>query len=205
MRDPEWVALTDSQRGQLVAIWLLAADRDGVIPASPDVIKKLCFMDSAPNLKILEVHGFIELPGHVDANMTPDRRQHDQPDKSRDRVETEYIVPPKFDFEALWLRYPKKDGRRAAERHFRASVVNVEDWGRIQKALLNYLKHVAGKEAQFIKNGSTWFNNWADWVDWEGDKNGPRKQSSDLDRLFEREDQQKSEQSKLGEVPKLFR
>ena len=41
MRNPDWVGLTDAQRGQLVAIWLLAADRDGVILASPQMLKKL--------------------------------------------------------------------------------------------------------------------------------------------------------------------
>jgi len=79
MRDPNWVALTDAQRGQLVAIWLLAADRDGVIPASPCLIQKLCYMDTEPDLQLLMEHGFIE----PDANVTPPRRQRDQPEKSR--------------------------------------------------------------------------------------------------------------------------
>ncbi|KKL61244.1 hypothetical protein LCGC14_2197270, partial [marine sediment metagenome] len=30
MRDMNWVSLSDAQRGQLVAIWMLAADQDGV-------------------------------------------------------------------------------------------------------------------------------------------------------------------------------
>ena len=53
MRNPEWVALTDAQRGHLVAIWLLAADHDGVIPASPAIIRKLCYLDDGPDLKLL--------------------------------------------------------------------------------------------------------------------------------------------------------
>ena len=40
MRNIEWISLTDAERGQLVAIWLLAADHNGVIPASEEVIKK---------------------------------------------------------------------------------------------------------------------------------------------------------------------
>ena len=91
MRNPEWISLTDAERGQLVAIWLLAADHDGVIPASPDLIKKICFMTKAPNLKKLEELGFL------DANTTPTRRQRDEPkaetDKSREeKIREEGIV-----------------------------------------------------------------------------------------------------------------
>jgi len=84
MRNPEWVALTDAQRGHLVAIWLLAADHDGVIPASPAIIRKLCYLDDEPDLKLLMGHGFIE----PDANVTPDRRQHDVPETETE-AETE--------------------------------------------------------------------------------------------------------------------
>ena len=76
MRNPEWVSLSDAQRGQLVAIWLLAADHDGVIPTSPDVIKKLCYLDSIPDLKLFMDKGFIE----HDDTLASTWRQHDQPE-----------------------------------------------------------------------------------------------------------------------------
>lgn len=60
LRNPEWVLLTDAQRGQLVVIWLLAADRNGVIPASPKLIQKLGLMDEEPDIKLFIEHGFIE-------------------------------------------------------------------------------------------------------------------------------------------------
>jgi len=60
MRNPEWVSLSDAERGQLVAIWLLAADHDGVIPASPEVIQRLCFLDTIPNLNKFTDLDFIE-------------------------------------------------------------------------------------------------------------------------------------------------
>lgn len=66
-------------------------------------------------------------------------------------------------FELIWQNYPNKDGRKAAEKHFRASVKSEQDWMDIQRALENYLgseRVVKG----FIKNGSTWFNNWRDWA-----------------------------------------
>ncbi len=71
-----------------------------------------------------------------------------------------------YDFESLWGKYPKKDGRRAAERHFRASVKTDQDWRDINTAIDNYLDYIknAKVEKQYIKNGSTFFNNWRDWI-----------------------------------------
>lgn len=73
MRNSEWVGMTDAQRGRLVAIWLLAADHDGVIPASKDVIRKLCFMDDEPDIELFIELGFIENGD----NVTSDWRQDD--------------------------------------------------------------------------------------------------------------------------------
>lgn len=90
MRDPNWVELTDAQRGQLVAIWLLAADRDGVIPASPATLRKLCFMETEPDLNLFIDHGFVEAASdgcQDDANRTPERRQDDVPEKRRGEAE----------------------------------------------------------------------------------------------------------------------
>jgi hypothetical protein len=69
-------------------------------------------------------------------------------------------------FNLIWNQYPNKDGKKAAERHFNASVKTDQDWRDINQALDNYLKDdkvIRG----YIKNGSTWFNNWKDWI------NGP--------------------------------
>ena len=59
MRDPEWVSLSDAERGQLVSIWLLAADHDGTIPASPKIIQQLCYMEHLPDVKRFMELGFI--------------------------------------------------------------------------------------------------------------------------------------------------
>lgn len=69
-------------------------------------------------------------------------------------------------FDEIWNRYPSKLGRKTAERHFYASVRTQEDWLNINKALDNYLK--SNRVAQnIIQNGSTWFNQWQDWVDFK--------------------------------------
>lgn len=72
-----------------------------------------------------------------------------------------------FSFEHIWSRYPSKDGRKIAERSFKASVKTEQDWNDINQALDNYLKSERVIKG-FIKNGSTWFNNWRDWVSYTG-------------------------------------
>lgn len=83
-------------------------------------------------------------------------------------VNAPYLVPTSFesDFAARWELYPNKDGRKAAARHWKASVKTSKDVQEFDRALSNYLEHlhVTGYRA---KQGATWFNNWRDWVDWK--------------------------------------
>ena len=105
MRDPEWVSLSDAERGQLVGMWLLAADRDGDIPASASLIQKLSFMESEPNInKFIEL-GFICQNG---VNVASERCQVDQPKAEKSRKE--YSV----DFEDFWSLYPNKTAKQSA-------------------------------------------------------------------------------------------
>ena len=68
-------------------------------------------------------------------------------------------------FDLLWRQYPNKQGRKDAIRHYKASVKTEDQITSIKTALENYLGHVADKEPQYIKNGSTWFNQWEDWIE----------------------------------------
>lgn len=69
-------------------------------------------------------------------------------------------------FEELWKIYPSKDGKKAALRHFTATVKSEADCQRIRKALDNYLDHLKAEAWKKPKNGATWFNNWPDWENW---------------------------------------
>lgn len=84
LRHPCWQSLDDSQKGQLVSLWLLAADRCGEIPADPVMIKKLCMMTEEPDLQMFISLEFID----GDASVTPVRRQDDAsvtPQRQRQR------------------------------------------------------------------------------------------------------------------------
>lgn len=88
LRNPQWVMLTDAQRGQLVSMWILAADRDGELPDDPKLIAKLCYMDDEPDLQLFVAQGFLD----AGVNVTSSRRQGDAPEveveENRNRKET---------------------------------------------------------------------------------------------------------------------
>lgn len=69
-------------------------------------------------------------------------------------------------FNELWSKYPRPLGKKQAFKHYCASVKTKEDCIAINTALENYIKEIETKkiEEQFIKHGSTWFNNWQDYL-----------------------------------------
>lgn len=69
-----------------------------------------------------------------------------------------------FSFDAIWNDYPNKLGKKQAEIHFNATVKTAEDYELIKKALYNYCHSDVVKNPKYIQHGSTWFNNWADWI-----------------------------------------
>jgi len=69
-------------------------------------------------------------------------------------------------FETVWSRYPRKDGKKEALRHYWASVKTTEDMEDLCDALIAYQKYLKDNDIStvYTKQGSTWFNNWRDWV-----------------------------------------
>jgi hypothetical protein len=69
-------------------------------------------------------------------------------------------------FETVWQKYPRRIGKKAAERAFKATVATTKDFEDIQTALRNYVGSKAVREG-YVQHGSTWFNNWRDWIDYQ--------------------------------------
>lgn len=59
---------------------------------------------------------------------------------------------------------------KEAERHFKASVKTMKDWLDIQNALDNYIGEIHREHTgpEFIRHGSTWFNNWREDIGYKG-------------------------------------
>ncbi len=79
-------------------------------------------------------------------------------------------------FEQFWVQYPKRDGKKLAFKAFTRSIRSEADLGRLAVAMKNYLSSRRVKEG-YVKNGSTWFNNWQDWEDYT-EEHEQREQSS---------------------------
>ena len=82
-------------------------------------------------------------------------------------------------FEEIWSRYPSRVKRKEALRHFGASVKTEKDWADINTALDHYLAHLEANTWKRPQNGSTWFNNWTDWLDYEEPGRGGEEAEAD--------------------------
>lgn len=107
----------------------------------------------------------------TEANEQPNEPSNEQPTSNqrasndKQEVKKEKNKTLSGFFEKLWKAYPRKDGRKTAERHYYATVKTDSDMEHINLALGNYLNHIEenSTQPQFIKTGATWFNNWTDW------------------------------------------
>ena len=100
LSNEEWVGLTDSEKGQLVSIWILAADKKGVIPDNPKIVMKMCALDSPPNLNKFKDLGFLTSDGcHDDVNLASSGCHVDAPETETetDKIRVEEPLSPKAD------------------------------------------------------------------------------------------------------------
>lgn len=74
------------------------------------------------------------------------------------------------EFEELWHKYPRKEGKKAALASYKRARKKGVEFNTVLDGILNYLSYIEVKkiEPQFIKQGSTWFNgeHWNDEYDY---------------------------------------
>lgn len=118
------------------------------------------------------IHDWLEHEGHIIAfkekarNMARKRWADAASNAASNAITNHTYLPTKRieeSFEEVWKKYPNKDGRKIALRHFKASIKTDADLKNFDIALKNYLASEKVKKG-FIKNGSTFFNNWQDWI-----------------------------------------
>jgi len=110
-------------------------------------------------------------------------------DKNKDTKEissnTNRCIDINTVFNDIWLAYPNRVGRKEAFRHFKISVKNVEDVNNIKAALEKYI-HSDKVKKGYIQNGSTWFNNWRDWIDEPNTVSTEEHDKKILDKVYGR-------------------
>jgi len=174
----EWAEMTDSEKGQLLSIWLLAADKSGSFPDDSTLIQKMCMMDNAPDLNRFKELGFIEEGGcQGDVKAASTEGQDDVPEESRvdqSRVEGQTR------FDTFWSMYPNKIKKKPAKSAF-LNLTNTD-----QQALLDHLPlRVADSGFQQYTPHPTTFINQRRWEDenWQRVNNTPTRDLTDREVL----------------------
>jgi len=129
MTSHKWAHLSDAEKGHLVSIWIVAADKGGKVPADPSTLRKVCLLDDKPDIEKLIDLGLLtydEPTAHEkdsqddvtltptgcqdDVTLTPTDCQDDAPEERRGeerKTEREKKNPPPCPIEKivdLWLR-----------------------------------------------------------------------------------------------------
>jgi len=145
LNDAEWVQLTDAEKGQLVSIWMLAADKHGEIPDDPKLIQKICHLDSPPDMAKFHKLQFIMgvMPTKNSIHVRTEVETEAERDTETDKKHTvELKVRPSLKnkgdvrdvFEYWQTQHGKQRSKLDANRH-----------GKIERALREYsisdLKH----------------------------------------------------------------
>ena len=123
-------------------------------------------------IKMLKQHRlWIDYTKSIDRHKEKDKETDKEKDKETDKEKEEDKdkIKSVFSFSEILNKYPNRDGTKLAKKHFIASVKTEQDWQDINKAMENYLNSERVKKG-YVKNASTWFNNWKDWVDYEEPK-----------------------------------
>ena len=56
----KWASLTDAEKGQMISLWIVAADKNGLIPENENVLRKICAIDKNPPVKKFKDLGLLE-------------------------------------------------------------------------------------------------------------------------------------------------
>lgn len=160
--------IDDIDKWRLIAIIMLELQMKKPIPYDERWLQRKISTNKRPiSLTIKMLHNFVELVTLDEESVYP-REEKNRVDKNR--IDKSNVH---FDFESLWTKYPNRVGKQAAERHFKASVKSDQDYKDIQTALDNYIGCETVSRG-FVQNGSTWFNQWRDWI------TPPKQTGSDL-------------------------
>lgn len=153
--DPDAELLGEVDWARLVKFILLELEAQAPIPLDEAYLTRKGFdLKLRPiSLTIQMLHNFIDVVTQLSVKGLTDKEKEKD---IREEVGNEW-------FESLWNEYPSKTGKKEALRHFLSSVKTPKDKEDIDVALLNY-KDSKRVKGGFILNGSTWFNNWRDWI-----------------------------------------
>jgi hypothetical protein len=199
MSSATWADLKDCDKGHLVSIWLIAADRDGIVPADPDLLRKICMLDNVPDVEKLIKLGYLEpaeIPDGV--KLTSTWRQGDSPEtETETETETEEIYALTNNDKPTKKTEKKVTKKKAVRRKtsLKANLKLAEDWKEYCVTKRPDLKPddvFEDFKEFYISHGRTmanWKMTWQRWVRNErrgknGNNNQPETPLDRADRII---------------------
>lgn len=157
--DPDFMLLDEVDKWRFIAFVMIELQLQKPIPLDERYLSMRGFDFKRRNISLTlnMLHNFVDVCYGDVENPSP------REEKSREEKNIISHIHT-YDFNDIWIRYPRRVGKKDAERHFKASVKTSNDWKDINVALQNYLMTDTVRNG-FIKNGSAWFNIWQDYVD----------------------------------------
>jgi hypothetical protein len=208
--DPAFFELSLQDRYFLISFFVVASQNENKIPANEHWLQREMAVRCKIPIESLVASGWLEW--EQDASAMLATSVHDDSislvlprERDRERNTEEEKKPPNplsGAFEKIWKLFPNPVGKKAALKHFTASVKTPEEYDLILRALDRYRLISIARAQKFNRpvmwqNGSTWFNNWRDWLDMPTEENyeKPTRQSTNLEtakRLLARFNSQNS-------------
>lgn len=181
--------LADASKLLLIHLWLLASRHGNRIPYDLVWLQSRLNIRTRISLAPILDSGFIQLIEELEnglGNLLSVSVSDDSFSVSH-RKESIPVFDSEMVFESVWPQYPKRIGRKAALRHFKASVRTPEDLANFSVALGKYKRFAGELDPKFIKHGSTWFHEWPDWIDY-AETVGPALVIDPRDALLDKRD-----------------
>ena len=153
-------------KGHLVSMWIVAADRDGIIPSCPSVLRKICQVDDPPDVKKFIDLGFLTDTEQLnDVKVASSWRQGDSPETETEtdiEADKRPCAPNGARFDEWYAQYPKKKGKAAALKTWKRKKLDcIAD-----TILADTMKRaqIEWTDDQFIPMASTYINQerWQD-------------------------------------------
>lgn len=139
----DWVTLADASKLLAVVCMLIASRNNGMVPNNPAYLKRVAYLDKAPNLKPLIECGFLEKV-QADASESKQMLADARPEERRGRDREDYTLP------SVEYKKPEKKSGMDAFRAVLAPVMRPE-------ILDDFCTHRKAKKAAFTETAAKMF------------------------------------------------
>jgi hypothetical protein len=180
-RDPRFFVLNERERYYLISFFVLASQNDNRLPADQTWLRhELATSQPVPLEKFIQA-GWLVTSNSASKTLASRKQNAIAETETETDKREKPPFPPSGAFEERWKLFPNPRGRKAAEKHFGASVRTVSDLSNLDEAMRNYVftvnhennqRREHGQSLRRWQNGSTWFNQWKDWIPVIGNGNG---------------------------------